>query len=184
MVDLQFDLFITITARRWHYARVASRTPGMESILARASIGMREFKVNPMAAIEQAEDPVAILNRNKPVACLVPASEWEAICERLEDVELAEIVRSRADDEIASVEQEGTAPPHPTGTQRFLNPPNHQARRVQPAPITLTTFTLRVSGTSAYESTLSCGRLRRRKRESIGRSACCTSITGARPSAC
>ncbi|TDQ89905.1 type II toxin-antitoxin system Phd/YefM family antitoxin [Paraburkholderia silvatlantica] len=78
----------------------------MESILARASIGISELKVNPMAAIEQADGPVAILNRNKPVAYLVPASEWEAICERLEDAELAEIVRSRAGEEAVSVKLE------------------------------------------------------------------------------
>ncbi|QGZ55897.1 type II toxin-antitoxin system prevent-host-death family antitoxin [Paraburkholderia acidiphila] len=78
----------------------------MESILARASIGISELKVNPMAAIEQADGPVAILNRNKPVAYLVPASEWEAICERLEDAELADIVRSRADEKVLSVKLE------------------------------------------------------------------------------
>ncbi|WP_407671778.1 type II toxin-antitoxin system Phd/YefM family antitoxin [Paraburkholderia acidiphila] len=59
-----------------------------------------------MAAIEQADGPVAILNRNKPVAYLVPASEWEAICERLEDAELADIVRSRADEKVLSVKLE------------------------------------------------------------------------------
>jgi antitoxin StbD len=78
----------------------------MESILARASIGISELKVNLMAAIEQADGPVAILNRNKPVAYLIPACEWEAICERLEDAELAEIVRSRANDEVVSVKLE------------------------------------------------------------------------------
>lgn len=78
----------------------------MESILARASIGISELKVNPMAAIEQADGPVAILNRNKPVAYLIPASEWEAICERLEDAELAEIILSRADEEVVSVKLE------------------------------------------------------------------------------
>ncbi|WP_322052500.1 type II toxin-antitoxin system Phd/YefM family antitoxin [Paraburkholderia bannensis] len=80
----------------------------MESILARASIGISELKMNPMAAIEQADGPVAILNRNKPVAYLIPASEWEAICDRLEDIELAEIARSRMNDgdETVSVKLE------------------------------------------------------------------------------
>ncbi|NLP60972.1 type II toxin-antitoxin system Phd/YefM family antitoxin [Paraburkholderia sacchari] len=78
----------------------------MESILARASIGISELKMNPMAAIEKADGPVAILNRNKPVAYLVPASEWEAICDRLEDIELAEIVKSRAGEEVVSVKLE------------------------------------------------------------------------------
>ncbi|CAB3780471.1 Antitoxin YafN [Paraburkholderia caffeinitolerans] len=78
----------------------------MESILARVSIGISELKMNPMAAIEKADGPVAILNRNKPVAYLVPASEWEAICDRLEDIELAEIVKSRAGEEVVSVKLE------------------------------------------------------------------------------
>jgi antitoxin StbD len=78
----------------------------MESILARASIGISELKVNPTAAIEQADGPVAVLNRNKPVAYLIPADEWEAICDRLEDIELAEIVRSRAAEPVVSVKLE------------------------------------------------------------------------------
>jgi antitoxin StbD len=78
----------------------------MESILARASIGISELKVNPTAAIERANGPVAILNRNKPVAYLIPASAWEAICERLEDLELAEIVKARSGEAPMSVKFE------------------------------------------------------------------------------
>ncbi|MEM5437080.1 type II toxin-antitoxin system Phd/YefM family antitoxin [Paraburkholderia diazotrophica] len=75
----------------------------MESILARTSIGISELKVNPTATIEQAEGPVAVLNRNKPVAYLIPADEWERICDRLEDIELAEIVRARSGEKAVSV---------------------------------------------------------------------------------
>ncbi|MNQ86615.1 Antitoxin YafN [compost metagenome] len=78
----------------------------MESILARTSIGISELKVNPTAAIEQADGPVAVLNRNKPVAYLIPALEWEAICDRLEDIELAEIVRARSGEQAVSVKLE------------------------------------------------------------------------------
>ncbi len=67
----------------------------MEQILARASIGISELKVNPSATIEQADGPVAVLNRNKPVAYLIPAVEWEQIFEILEDLELADIVKKR-----------------------------------------------------------------------------------------
>jgi antitoxin StbD len=42
--------------------------------------------------------PVAVLNRNTPSAYLVPAKAWEELMDRLEDIELAEIVRRRADD--------------------------------------------------------------------------------------
>ena len=69
----------------------------IEPILADAAISISELKKNPRAAIAAAEgSPIAILNRNKPAAYLIPAKEWEAIMDRLEDVELAEIVRARA----------------------------------------------------------------------------------------
>ncbi|WP_414441134.1 type II toxin-antitoxin system Phd/YefM family antitoxin [Burkholderia sp. 22PA0106] len=78
----------------------------MENILARTSIGISELKVNPTAVIEQADGPVAVLNRNKPVAYLIPAAEWEVICERLEDAELAQIVRARQAEPSVSVHLE------------------------------------------------------------------------------
>jgi antitoxin StbD len=68
----------------------------MKNILASASIGISELKANPSAAIHRADGPVAILNRNTPVAYLIPAADWEAICERLDDAALADIIRSRA----------------------------------------------------------------------------------------
>jgi antitoxin StbD len=78
----------------------------MEQILARTSIGISELKVNPLAVIEQADGPVAVLNRNKPVAYLVSAHEWEAICERLEDFELAEVARECRGEKVVSVKLE------------------------------------------------------------------------------
>ncbi|WP_150578001.1 type II toxin-antitoxin system Phd/YefM family antitoxin [Pandoraea aquatica] len=68
----------------------------MKIILASASIGISELKSNPSAAINRADGPVAILNRNTPVAYLIPAADWETICERLDDADLADIIRSRA----------------------------------------------------------------------------------------
>jgi antitoxin StbD len=69
----------------------------LEPILAASGTSISELKKNPSAVIEAADGaPVAILNRNKPAAYLVPAKAWEEIMDRLEDVELAEIVRARA----------------------------------------------------------------------------------------
>ena len=69
----------------------------LEAILAASGTSISELKKNPSAVIEAAEGaPVAILNRNKPAAYLVPAKAWEEIMDRLEDAELAEIVRARA----------------------------------------------------------------------------------------
>ncbi len=67
-------------------------------ILADISAGISELKKNPMAIIEQSEGaPVAILNRNEPVFYAVPAAAYEALMDRLEDIELRAIVESRLD---------------------------------------------------------------------------------------
>jgi len=71
----------------------------VEQLLADASISISDFKKNPSAAIAAAEGfPVAILNRNRPSAYLVPAKAWEELVERLEDADLAALVRARADE--------------------------------------------------------------------------------------
>ncbi|MBA2593830.1 MAG: type II toxin-antitoxin system prevent-host-death family antitoxin [Pseudomonadota bacterium] len=68
----------------------------MEMVYADASVSITELKKNPSAIIEQAEGfPVAILNHNKPAAYLVPAAAFEALLDKLEDVELAAIVKAR-----------------------------------------------------------------------------------------
>lgn len=68
----------------------------MEMVYADASVSISELKKNPLAIIEQAEGfPVAILNHNKPAAYLVPAAAFEALLDKLEDVELAAIVKAR-----------------------------------------------------------------------------------------
>ncbi len=51
-------------------------------------------------------------------------------------------------------------------------------------PIKFTTFTFRVFGTSAYDSTFNCGKLRRKNLASIARSECCTSNTSGKPRFC
>lgn len=69
----------------------------IDPLLAGASISISDFKKNPSAAIAAAGGfPVAILNRNKASAYLVPAEAWAELIERLEDAELAQIVRERA----------------------------------------------------------------------------------------
>ncbi len=69
----------------------------IDSILADASISISDLKRNPSAVIEAAAGfPVAVLNRNTPSAYLVPAKAWEALMDRIEDMELSELVRARA----------------------------------------------------------------------------------------
>ncbi|MFP7756221.1 type II toxin-antitoxin system Phd/YefM family antitoxin [Thermodesulfobacteriota bacterium B35] len=67
-------------------------------ILADVTAGISELKKNPMAVVEQGDGaPVAILNRNQPVFYAVPAAAYEQLMDRLEDIELAKIVKSRQD---------------------------------------------------------------------------------------
>ena len=67
-------------------------------ILADVSAGISELKKNPMSVMAQGQGmPVAILNRNEPVFYAVPASVYEELMDKLEDVELAAIVRARID---------------------------------------------------------------------------------------
>ncbi len=76
----------------------------IEPILADAGISISDLKKNPTAAIAAAEGfPLAILNRNRPAAYLVPAKAWEALMDRLDDIELAEIVRERENDPVIRV---------------------------------------------------------------------------------
>lgn len=69
----------------------------MEQILSNASVSITELKRNPSAVIEAADDEaVAVLVHNKPSAYLVPARAYKRLLDRLDDLELAELVRARA----------------------------------------------------------------------------------------
>ena len=48
-------------------------------------------------------DTINFLNRNEPVFYAVPAEAYEALMDKLEDVELAAIVRARLDQEEIEV---------------------------------------------------------------------------------
>jgi antitoxin StbD len=68
----------------------------VEPILADAGISISDLKKNPSAAIAAAEGmALAILNRNKPAAYLIPAAMWENVLDRLDDIELVRIARER-----------------------------------------------------------------------------------------
>ena len=65
-------------------------------ILADNSTSISELKKNPMAIIEQGGGfPVAVLNRNQPAFYCVPAQAYEALMDKLEDIELAQLVKER-----------------------------------------------------------------------------------------
>ena len=65
-------------------------------IHAATSASVSELKKNPMGTVAAGEGfPVAILNRNEPAFYCVPAKAYEAMLERLEDIELNAIADAR-----------------------------------------------------------------------------------------
>jgi antitoxin StbD len=79
----------------------------LDSLLTGSGVSISDLKKNPSAVIEAAGGfPVAVLNRNTPAAYLVPAKAWEELMDRLEDIELAELVRARAGETPVTVQLE------------------------------------------------------------------------------
>ncbi|EGW23812.1 type II toxin-antitoxin system Phd/YefM family antitoxin [Methylobacter tundripaludum] len=65
-------------------------------ILAETSASVSELKKNPMGTVAAGEGfPVAILNRNEPAFYCIPAKAYEALLEKLEDMELNAIADAR-----------------------------------------------------------------------------------------
>jgi antitoxin StbD len=77
----------------------------MELLYTNASVSISELKKNPSAVIEEAGGfPVAVLNHNKPAAYLVPAAAFEAMMEKLDDIELARLVQERENEPTVRVD--------------------------------------------------------------------------------
>lgn len=73
-------------------------------ILAETTASVSELKKNPMGTVAAGEGaPVAILNRNAPAFYCVPAKAYEALMDRLEDIELNAIVDARAGQPVRKV---------------------------------------------------------------------------------
>ncbi len=74
------------------------------AVLADVAASVSELKKNPMATVAAGEGAaVAILNRNAPAFYCVPAAAYEALMERLEDLELNAIADARKDDPVVKV---------------------------------------------------------------------------------
>jgi antitoxin StbD len=73
-------------------------------ILSETAASISELKRNPMGTVAAGEGfPVAILNRNEPAFYCVPAKAFEAMLERLEDIELNTLADSRAGEKRVKV---------------------------------------------------------------------------------
>ncbi len=76
----------------------------MQSVLADKAVSVSELKRNPSAVLSGAQGgAVAVLNHNRVMGYMVPADVFEAMMERLDDLELAEIVRARSQETPISV---------------------------------------------------------------------------------
>lgn len=76
----------------------------MQTILADLTVSVTELKRNYASVIAQAGDnPVALLNHNRPEAYLVPAAHYERLLAYLEDLEDAALVRERSDGAFVEV---------------------------------------------------------------------------------
>jgi antitoxin StbD len=74
-------------------------------ILAETTASVSELKKNPMGTVAAGDGfPVAILNRNEPAFYCVPAKAYEALLDRLEDIELNAIADARSDQAEIKVE--------------------------------------------------------------------------------
>jgi antitoxin StbD len=77
----------------------------MKQVLSSCSASISELKKNPTALLNEAEGaPIAILNHNVPAAYLIPAETYEWLMDKLEDSELAQIVREREEEKKNAVE--------------------------------------------------------------------------------
>jgi len=67
------------------------------TILADTVISISDLKKNPTLAVAQGEGfPVAVLNRNNPEFYCLPAESYEALLNKIEDLELNALADSRA----------------------------------------------------------------------------------------
>lgn len=70
----------------------------MQSVLADMAVSVSELKKNPSAVLSAANgSPVAVLNHNRVMGYMVPAEVFEAMVERLDDLELAQLAKARLD---------------------------------------------------------------------------------------
>ena len=66
------------------------------AIYAQTTVSMTDLRRNPSGILEDAGDaPIAVLNHNRPAAYLLSAKAYEALLDRLDDVELAKVVKQR-----------------------------------------------------------------------------------------
>lgn len=77
----------------------------MQTIYASKTVSVTELKRNLASILTQAgDDPVAVLNHNKPEAYLLSAALYERLLQRIEDLEDARLVQERQDGPFVEVD--------------------------------------------------------------------------------
>ena len=71
----------------------------MQRLEAAVAVSVSDLKKSPSAVMEGAQgETVAVLNHNRVMAYMVPAAVYEAMVERLDDMALIDLIRSRSDE--------------------------------------------------------------------------------------
>jgi len=77
----------------------------LESIHANKTASITEFKKNPQSLINAARgEAIALLNRNKTAAYIVPPEVYERLLEIAEDIELGRIYEERKHEKANAIE--------------------------------------------------------------------------------
>lgn len=77
----------------------------LESIHAGKTASITEFKKNPQALIDAAQgEAIALLNRNRTTAYIVPPEVYEHLLEVAEDLELGRIYEERKHEKDGAIE--------------------------------------------------------------------------------
>ena len=73
-------------------------------VLAEMTASVSELKKNPMGTVAAGDGfAVAILNRNEPAFYCVPAKAYEALMDKIEDLELNALANARANEKVIKV---------------------------------------------------------------------------------
>jgi antitoxin StbD len=73
-------------------------------VLAETTASVSELKKDPMGTVAAGDGfPVAILNRNEPAFYCVPAKAFEAMMDRLDDIELNAIADARSGEKVVKI---------------------------------------------------------------------------------
>ncbi len=77
----------------------------LTKIYADYTVSITELKKNPQALIDNAHgEAIALLNRNKPTAYIIPAATYERLMDLAEDIELGGIIEDRKVEKADAVE--------------------------------------------------------------------------------